>query len=83
MKDEQTPPALRREMALKRLPWKRRPAEGWCKGVCAGLAKGFGWKPGRVRLAFVIGALLLPGLPILLYLVAAYTVPADSEADTR
>ncbi|GAA2821098.1 MULTISPECIES: PspC domain-containing protein [Crossiella] len=39
-------------------------------GVAGGIAERFGWKPGTVRLAFVISC-VLPGPQFLLYLLLA------------
>lgn len=43
-------------------------------GVCAGLAARYGWKPGTVRLAFVLSC-LLPGPQFLIYLVLWAMMP--------
>lgn len=43
-------------------------------GVCAGLAARFGWKPGTVRLLFVLSC-LLPGPQFLIYLVLWVMMP--------
>ncbi len=56
--------------------WKRLPRKGRFRGVCAGLAYRFGWSPWKVRLAFIIGTLLLAGLPVAFYLHAIAFVPA-------
>ena len=45
-------------------------------GVCAGLARYFGWSPGRLRLLFVLSC-ILPGPQILAYLVLWIVIPAD------
>ncbi|WP_367128237.1 PspC domain-containing protein [Saccharothrix sp. HUAS TT1] len=43
-------------------------------GVCAGLAARYGWRPGTVRLAFVVSC-LLPGPQFLLYLALWVMMP--------
>jgi phage shock protein C len=45
-------------------------------GVCAGLARRFGWSTGGVRLLFVLSC-LLPGPQILLYLALWILVPSE------
>ncbi|EIF00122.1 PspC domain-containing protein [Saccharomonospora glauca] len=45
-------------------------------GVCAGLARHYGWKPGRVRLAFLVSC-LLPGPQFLLYLALWLVIPSE------
>jgi len=79
MDGKEDPPPLRPATALRRLRWKRRPAEGPLYGVCAGMARYLGWKPNRLRLALVASSLLLAGFPVLLYLYAAMAVPADDS----
>jgi phage shock protein PspC (stress-responsive transcriptional regulator) len=43
-------------------------------GVCAGLARRYGWRTGRVRLLFVLSC-LLPGPQFVLYLVLWMVMP--------
>lgn len=43
-------------------------------GVCAGIARRYGWRPSRVRLAFVLSC-LLPGPQFVLYLVLWFMMP--------
>lgn len=45
-------------------------------GVCAGLARRFGFKPWQVRVAFVL-SLLLPGPQILLYIALWILIPKE------
>jgi len=45
-------------------------------GVCAGLARRFGWSTGMVRLLFVLSC-LLPGPQILIYLVLWVLMPSE------
>jgi len=52
----------------------RDPANRMIAGVCAGIARSFGWPPGRVRLLFVLSC-ILPGPQILLYLVLWLLMP--------
>jgi|GEM_PF-3473421 len=54
--------------------WERLPEQGVLTGVCAGLARRFGMKPWKVRLAFALGALLFAGLTIAYYLLATIFV---------
>ena len=44
-------------------------------GVCAGLADRYGWKPGTVRLLFVLSC-LLPGPQFVIYLILWMLMPA-------
>jgi phage shock protein C len=44
-------------------------------GVCAGLARTYGWNASTVRLIFVLSC-LLPGPQILLYLLLWLVIPA-------
>ena len=46
-------------------------------GVCAGLARRFGWSPGTVRLLFVLSC-LLPGPQVLVYLVLWVVMPKEA-----
>jgi phage shock protein PspC (stress-responsive transcriptional regulator) len=45
-------------------------------GVCAGLARRFGMRPGMVRLLFVLSC-LLPGPQILIYLILWAMMPSE------
>jgi phage shock protein PspC (stress-responsive transcriptional regulator) len=45
-------------------------------GVCAGIARYFGWDPTIVRIA-AVASILLPGPQILAYLVAWLFIPQD------
>lgn len=36
-------------------------------GVCAGVARRYGWDPTLVRVVFVVACLALPGSPVVLY----------------
>ena len=46
-------------------------------GVCAGLARRFGWSPWLVRAAFVISC-VLPGPQVLLYVALWILMPKDA-----
>jgi phage shock protein PspC (stress-responsive transcriptional regulator) len=55
----------------------RRPRTGrWIGGVCAGLARRFGLRPGVVRLLFVLSC-LLPGPQFLIYIIVWVALPSD------
>lgn len=45
-------------------------------GVCSGLARRFGMRPGMVRLLFVLSC-LLPGPQILIYLILWVMLPSE------
>ena len=45
-------------------------------GVCAALARRYGWRPSRVRLLFVLSC-LLPGPQILIYLALWIILPSE------
>jgi phage shock protein PspC (stress-responsive transcriptional regulator) len=45
-------------------------------GVCSGLARRFGMRPGMVRLLFVLSC-LLPGPQILVYLILWVMMPSE------
>jgi phage shock protein C len=44
-------------------------------GVCAGLADRYGWRPGTVRLLFVLSC-LLPGPQFVIYLILWMLMPS-------
>lgn len=46
-------------------------------GVCAGIARRYGWRPSRVRLVFLLSC-LLPGPQFVLYLVLWFLMPKSS-----
>jgi phage shock protein PspC (stress-responsive transcriptional regulator) len=61
-------------MATKTLA---RPARGrMIAGVCAGIARRFGWPPLLVRAAFVISC-VLPGPQVLIYLLLWVAMPRE------
>jgi len=45
-------------------------------GVCAGIARRYGWSPRVVRVAFVL-SILLPGPQVLLYIALWIVLPKD------
>lgn len=54
-----------------------RPRQGrMIAGVCAGIARRFGWTPKAVRIAFVVSC-LLPGPQFLLYLAMWVIIPNE------
>lgn len=54
-----------------------RPRHGrMVAGVCAGLARRFGWSPAGVRLLFVLSC-LLPGPQIIAYIALWVLVPSE------
>jgi phage shock protein PspC (stress-responsive transcriptional regulator) len=54
-----------------------RPRQGrMVAGVCAGIARRFGWSTGTVRLVFVLSC-LLPGPQVLVYLILWVLMPQD------
>jgi phage shock protein C len=54
-----------------------RPRAGrFLAGVCAGLARRFGMKPGVVRLLFVV-SVLLPGPQVLVYIALWILMPSE------
>ena len=48
----------------------------WIAGVCSGLARRFGLRPGVVRLLFVVSC-LLPGPQFLIYLMLWVILPNE------
>ena len=48
----------------------------WIAGVCAGLARRFGWSPGLVRQLFVL-SILLPGPQVLIYIILWILMPSE------
>jgi phage shock protein C len=49
-------------------------------GVCAGIAEWFGWKPDRVRIAYVIASILSAAFPgIIVYLLLWLVMPEANE----
>lgn len=49
-------------------------------GVCGGIAEWFGWKPDRVRIAYVIASILSAAFPgIIVYLLLWLVMPESEE----
>ncbi len=48
-------------------------------GVCAGIARYFGWDPTLVRVLFVLGAIITQGGVIIGYLILAVVMPSESR----
>ncbi|MDX1674542.1 MAG: PspC domain-containing protein [Longimicrobiales bacterium] len=49
-------------------------------GVCAGIARFFGWKPNRVRLVYVAASVLSAAFPgIIVYLVLWLLMPPEGR----
>lgn len=46
-------------------------------GVCAGIARRYGWRTSRVRLVFVLSC-LLPGPQFILYLILWWIMPKQN-----
>jgi phage shock protein PspC (stress-responsive transcriptional regulator) len=54
----------------------------WIAGVCAGLARRFGWNANLVRLLFVLSC-LLPGPQFIVYLVLWVIMPNEDRYPAR
>lgn len=46
-------------------------------GVCAGIGRHFNVKANWIRLGFIIGFLVAPPLPLIVYVVATFIMPRD------
>lgn len=53
-----------------------RPRRRLIAGVCAGIARRFGWSTTTVRLVFVVSC-LLPGPQVLLYVALWVLIPSE------
>ena len=53
-----------------------RPRRRMIAGVCAGIARRYGWSVGTVRLLFVLSC-LLPGPQVLVYIVLWVLIPSE------
>jgi phage shock protein C len=52
----------------------------WLAGVCGGLAEFLGWRPGVVRMAWVLGSVLLAGLGgLVAYSILAAAMPPPDD----
>jgi phage shock protein PspC (stress-responsive transcriptional regulator) len=60
----------------------RRPRSGRViGGVCAALARRFGWDVTLVRV-LAVASILIPGPQVLAYIIAWVIIPAETEAAT-
>ena len=69
-----------RETTMPQLKKLRRSMEGKIiAGVCAGIAEWLGWKPGTVRIIFVVGSFvpIIPGF--IVYVILWAILPADQR----
>jgi phage shock protein PspC (stress-responsive transcriptional regulator) len=66
-------------MATTRPPLTRPRRGRVIAGVCAGIARRYGWSPWLVRLLFVASC-LLPGPQILLYIALWILMPKEPRA---
>jgi phage shock protein PspC (stress-responsive transcriptional regulator) len=66
-------------MAVERPPFSRPRRQRVLGGVCAGIARHYGWSRWLVRLGFVASC-LLPGPQILLYIALWILMPKDPQA---
>lgn len=62
-------------MTVPATRFARDPHNRMIAGVCAGIARRFGWPVGRVRLLFILSC-ILPGPQILLYVALWLLMPA-------
>ncbi len=61
-------------------PRLRRSRDRVIAGVCGGLAERFGWKPTRVRVAYVVLSILSAAFPgILVYLLLWFVMPGPED----
>ena len=67
-------------MAAMERPALTRPRRGRViAGVCAGIARRYGWSPWGVRLVFLVSC-LLPGPQIVLYVALWILMPKEPKA---
>ncbi len=53
-----------------------RSRDRWIAGVCGGIAERMGWKPNRVRIAYVALSILSAAFPgILVYIILWFVLP--------
>ncbi|MGQ0430481.1 MAG: PspC domain-containing protein [Gammaproteobacteria bacterium] len=58
----------------------KRSRDRMIAGVCGGLAEHFGWKPDRMRVAYVVASILSAAFPgILVYLLLWLVMPDADE----
>ena len=65
-------------MAVERPPLARPRRRRVIAGVCAGIARRYGWSPWAVRAAFVASC-LLPGPQVLIYVALWILMPRDPK----
>jgi phage shock protein PspC (stress-responsive transcriptional regulator) len=65
-------------VAIERPPLTRPRRRRVIAGVCAGIARRYGWSPWLVRLAFVASC-LLPGPQIVLYIALWILMPKEPK----
>jgi phage shock protein C len=61
-----------------------RSADRHLAGVCAGIAEFFGWRPGQVRVLWIIGTIFSLGIGgFILYLVLSFVMPPPPRKKFR
>ncbi len=62
---------------------KRAKRDRWVLGVCAGVARTYGWNPNVVRLLTVIVAVIIPGISVIpalaIYILMGIFLPETDE----
>ena len=62
---------------------KRAKRDRWILGVCGGVAHTYGWRPGAVRLATAVLAIIIPGFSVIpmlaIYLLLGAILPESEE----
>lgn len=59
-------------------PRLTRPRKGaWIAGVCAGIARRYGWSPGWVRVGYVAFTILPLAPGILIYIILWLVIPRE------
>ncbi len=69
-------------MAVERPPFSRPRRRRVIAGVCAGIARHYGWSRWLVRVGFIVSC-LLPGPQIVLYIALWILMPKDPKGVTR
>jgi phage shock protein PspC (stress-responsive transcriptional regulator) len=69
-------------MAVERPPFSRPRRQRVIAGVCAGIARHYGWSRSLVRLGFLVSC-LLPGPQVVLYIALWILMPKDPKGVTR
>jgi phage shock protein PspC (stress-responsive transcriptional regulator) len=65
-------------MAVDHPPLARPRRRRVIAGVCAGIARRYGWSPSLVRVAFLVSC-LLPGPQVVLYIALWILMPKDPK----